>query len=88
MKLRAPNVLVLMSSILVLMTVLTWIIPPGEYTRIKKTIPGVGAKDVVALDENGKATFNEVDQEKQKIEGITGWGKAVAVGHGTRQGLW
>ncbi|MHC4814229.1 MAG: YfcC family protein [Planctomycetota bacterium] len=88
MKLRAPNVLVLMSSILVLMTVLTWIIPPGQYTRIKKTIPGVGPKDIVALDENGKPTFNEVDQEKQRIEGITGWGKAVVVGHGTRQGLW
>jgi len=88
MKLRAPNVLVLMSSILVLMTVLTWIVPPGKYTRTERTIEGVGTRDVVALDENGKPTFNPVDPDKQQIEGITGWVKAVFVGHGTRQGLW
>ncbi len=88
MKLRAPNVLVLMSSILVLMTVLTWIIPPGEYTRIKQDIKGVGTRDVVALDENNQPTFTPVDPAKQQIEGITAWGEAVLVGNGTRQGLW
>ena len=89
MKLRAPNVLVLMSSILVLMTVLTWIIPPGEYKREVRDIKGYGEKKVVALDDNtNKPTFMAVDPATQRPDGILGWAGAAVVGNGTRQGIW
>ncbi len=88
MKLRAPNVLVLMSSILVLMTVLTWIIPPGVYEREETKIEGVGTRRVVVLDENNKPTFMAVDPAAQQPNGVIGWAGAVVVGNGTRQGIW
>jgi len=88
MKLRAPNVLVLMSSILVLMTLLTWIIPPGEYKREERMIEDVGKRNVVVLDENNRPTLTPVDPGGQSPSGIVGWAGSVVVGNGTRQGIW
>lgn len=46
MKLRAPNVFVLMFAILLLVGALTWIVPAGEYQRVEQTI-GSSTREVV-----------------------------------------
>ncbi len=46
MKLKAPNVFVLISTILLIVGVLSWIVPGGEFDRIEQQTPA-GTKDVV-----------------------------------------
>ncbi|MHC5062648.1 MAG: YfcC family protein [Planctomycetota bacterium] len=49
MKLRAPNVFVLIASILLIVGGLTWVIPGGEFSRQAKKTPA-GEKQVVVPD--------------------------------------
>lgn len=56
---RAPNVFVLIVSILVVVGVLTWIVPGGKFERAEKVLP-TGTQQVVVPD-----SFQEVEARPQ-----------------------
>ena len=70
---KFPDTLVIIFSIMVLMTVLTWIIPSGEYDREKKYIESVGSeKELIVIQnrlQNVKTeieNFGKVDYDSQE----------------------
>jgi uncharacterized ion transporter superfamily protein YfcC len=57
---RAPDTALIIFSIIVAAALLTWVVPPGAYTREEIEVPGVGAREVVV-----PGTFRTVERPER-----------------------
>lgn len=74
-KTKVPHTFVIVFGIILIAAVLTWIIPPGKYIPIKKTVDGVESTTLVFyykdyLPDNIKAEFRSAPQTWQVLSAL------------------